>query len=284
MSSFFNIENEKRFETPKLPGITVGVVSDIGTESDGNLGKVRVRLLNMENSNYKTDYIRVMTPLTSSMRFIPEVGDEVLVAFCEGDMSQPYVLGCLHKANVQQPQTNDSLGTVADPGNHIKTIKTRSGHEITFVDYEAKDKAGKDKSNGYVDITSAGGLMVSLDDAENKILLSAESGNGKYNEVIISANDGTISINASKKIELCVGESKIEIGDIVSAIDNATNQKSSINIKAQSNVNLKGTGAISTKSNTLKVDSNTSLELESKGSTQLKGINTFIKGNKVNIN
>lgn len=273
MSSFFNIENEKRFETPKLPGITVGVVSDIGTESDGNLGKVRVRLLNMENSNYKTDYIRVMTPLTSSMRFIPEVGDEVLVAFCEGDMSQPYVLGCLHKANVQQPQTTNSSGTVVNPENRIKTIKTRSGHEIRFSDNEAEDG----KSNGYVDITSAGGLMVSLDDAENRILLRAKSGKGKYNILNIDAEEGTISIRASKKIELCVGKSKIEIGDIKI-------NPSSINIEAQNNIKLEGTGAISAKSNTLKVDSNTSLELESKGSTQLKGINTFIKGNKVNIN
>lgn len=278
MSSFFNIENEKRFERPKLPGITVGIVSEIGTKGD-DLGKVKVKLLNMENSNYETDFIRVMTPLTSSMRFIPEIGDEVIVAFCEGSMDQPYVLGCLHKANVQQPKTDNSSGTVVKPeNNNIKTIKTRSGHEITFADYEAKDKAGQDKSNGCIYINSAGGLTVSLDDANNKISLSAESPNGEYNEVIIDANEGTISIEASKKIELCVAESKIEIGEIISAIDNTKRQKSSINIKAQNKVNLTGTGAISTKSSTFEVDSNTSLELKSNGKTELKGANTTING------
>lgn len=271
MSSFFNIENEKRFEEPKLPGITVGIVSEIGTKE--NLGKVKVKLLNMENSNYETDFIRVMTPLTSSMRFIPEIGDEVIVAFCEGNMAQPYVLGCLHKSNLQQSQTPNSSGTVGRPENRIKTITTRSGHQIRFSDNEAENG----KSNGYVDITSAGGLMVSLDDAENRILLRAKSGKGQYNILNIDAEEGTISIRASKKIELCVGKSKIEIGDIKI-------NPSSINIEAQNNINLKGTGAISTKSNTLKVDSNTSLELESKGATQLKGVNTFIKGNTVNIN
>ena len=275
MSSFFNIENEKRFEEPKLPGITVGMISAIGTELDGNLGKVKVKLLNMENSNYETNFIRVMTPLTSSMRFIPEIGDEVIVAFCEGNMSQPYVLGCLHKANAQQSQTT---GSGEKPKNHIKTIKTRSGHEITFVDYE-NDKKEHGCSNGRIDIVSADGLKVSLDDKENRILLRAKSDNGKYNNVVINAKDGTISINASKKIEFCVGRSKIEIGDV----DGGTNVNS-INIKAQKDINLSASAAISTKSNTFEVDSNTSLELESKGSTQLKGINTIIKGNKVNIN
>ena len=77
-------------------GITIGVVVDIKDPDKKN--RVKVRLLSRTDSVQETDFIRVMTP-AAGKEFgffdMPEVGDEVLVGFVDGDFTAPYVLGCL---------------------------------------------------------------------------------------------------------------------------------------------------------------------------------------------
>ena len=80
-------------EDQSFCGITVGIVSDIKDPEKKN--RVKVRLLNRTDSLQETDYIRVMTPMAGKdygAFFLPEVGDEVLVGFVDGDFTAPYVL------------------------------------------------------------------------------------------------------------------------------------------------------------------------------------------------
>ena len=56
--------------------------------------------------------------------FMPEPGDEVLVAFDQGRLDHPYVIGCLW-SNADQPPANDQ---------HMRTIRSVNGHEITIFD------------------------------------------------------------------------------------------------------------------------------------------------------
>ena len=60
---------------------------------------------------------------------LPEKGEQVLVAFENGDLGQPYVLGSLWNAKARPPVTN------ADgPATTQRMIKSRAGHTITFDD------------------------------------------------------------------------------------------------------------------------------------------------------
>lgn len=59
--------------------------------------------------------------------FVPEVGDEVLVAFFQGDMRQPYVLGGLYNGQKKPPTAHNN-------GRDQKIIRTRAGHQILFDD------------------------------------------------------------------------------------------------------------------------------------------------------
>lgn len=244
MSGFFDME--KRFETPKLPGVTIGIVSEVGDQ--GNLNKVKVKLVNIEKDR-ETDFIRVMTPLSSKMQFMPEVGDEVLVAFCEGDMGQPYVLGCLYKNDEKQPNTT------TQKNNDIKMIKTRSGHTIVFDD--TQEKVGESATNkGNIEITSANGLKISLDDLQEKISLYDEE---KKNMLNIDVKNGTISIEACKKLELksteslelSVDKSKIEINNKGIEIDSQSSVKlsgSAVSVQGRESLELRGQSSLMLKS------------------------------------
>jgi uncharacterized protein involved in type VI secretion and phage assembly len=55
---------------------------------------------------------------------MPEVGDEVLVAFEHGDARFPYVIGFLWN------------GQDAPPGSHVRDriFKSKNGHQIRFLD------------------------------------------------------------------------------------------------------------------------------------------------------
>lgn len=126
-------------------GVTIAVVTNIKDE-DG-LGRVKVKFPWL-TADDESPWARVMTPMAGNDRgfyFLPEVDDEVLVAFEHGDMSYPYILGALWNGKDKPPEKND------DGKNNKRIIKSRSGHMITLDDTKDKeqiiieDKSGKNK-------------------------------------------------------------------------------------------------------------------------------------------
>ncbi len=75
---------------------------------------------------------RLATPMAGAGRgafFRPEVGDEVVVAFEQGDVNCPVILGSLWNDRDQPPPSADT-----DATNNTRTIVSRAGHEVTFDD------------------------------------------------------------------------------------------------------------------------------------------------------
>jgi phage baseplate assembly protein V len=103
---------------------------------------------------------------------VPEVGEQVLVAFVNGDPNQPYVLGSLWSADQPPPVT------AADEIRRMRVIRSRAGHTITFDD--AKD----------------GGQLVIQNDKGSSITLNAKDGS-----MTISAK-GNLTIKAEGDITL----------------------------------------------------------------------------------
>ena len=66
--------------------------------------------------------------------FLPEVDDEVLVAFEHGSPDAPYVLGGLWNGKDVPPESN------ADGKNDRRSIMSRSGHVIRLNDKEGEEQ------------------------------------------------------------------------------------------------------------------------------------------------
>ncbi|MEB3360470.1 MAG: phage baseplate assembly protein V [Synechococcales bacterium] len=126
-------------------GVTIAVVTNI-KDSEG-LGRVKVKFPWL-SSDDESPWARVLTPMAGGDRgfyFLPEVDDEVLVAFEHGDMAFPYILGGLWNGKDKPPEKND------DGKNNKRLIKSRSGHMIILDDTKdqeqviIQDKTGKNK-------------------------------------------------------------------------------------------------------------------------------------------
>ena len=130
--------------------------------------------------------------------FLPEVGDEVLVAFDRDDFHHPYVLGALWNGKDTPPETN------SDGKNNIRKIKSRSGHEIVFND---DDQGKKEK----VEIKTRAGHQVVLDDSAGgeKIEIKDKTGS---NKVVIDSVKNDVTVESAMTLKLKAQKIDIEAG------------------------------------------------------------------------
>lgn len=181
---------QPRALSDRIFGVTVGIVTN-NQDPDGQ-GRIRVKLPWLSNEE-ESFWARVLTPMAGNDRgfyFLPEVDDEVLVAFEHGRAEFPYILGSLWNGQDAPPESND------DGENNMRTIKSRSGHIIRLNDTDGEEKIeiiDKSESN-----------QIIIDTAENTVTIVADSditiqtGNGK---LILSGNGIEIKSQAEVKVE-----------------------------------------------------------------------------------
>lgn len=248
----FQYVDEGRRAGQEFLGITVGVVTSI--EDPEKRSRVKVKLLNRTTSDYETDFIRVMTPMCGEKWgafFFPEVGDEVIVAFCDGDIARPYVLGTLWNKKHAPP------AQLEDQENNTRTIKSKSGHELVF--YDKKDSE-------YIEVTTAKGLQLRMDDAKKEITVKDKDGK---NLVVVNGEQGTVTVTAEKTISLAAGSSKLTLdgqGNSVKLESGGSLELSAqqVKIDAKSTLNISGQA-------TVEVKSSGQLTLQASGPANLKG-------------
>lgn len=117
-----SVEDVKR----KFYGVTVGRV--INPLDPLTLGRVQVQLPQLDDIEL-SPWARVATPMAGIMHghyFIPNIGDQVLVAFENGELSAPYILGSLWSAMSPPP--------LPSPVPQIRTIRTLVGNQIVFTE------------------------------------------------------------------------------------------------------------------------------------------------------
>ena len=108
----------------KLNGVVIGLVTNVADPLKQNRVKVHFPWL---DDGHETDWIRIATMMAGGGRgsmFMPEVNDEVLVAFEHGDTRFPYVVGFLWNGQDDPPGTD-----VRD-----RKIVSKNGHPIRFLD------------------------------------------------------------------------------------------------------------------------------------------------------
>jgi phage protein D len=185
--------------------VVPGIVTD-NNDPEG-LGRVKVKYPSISDSD-QSFWARLITPMAGPGRgflFVPEVNDEVLVAFEHGDIHRPFVLGSVWNGKDAAPMKNSVRG-----GNtETRMIQTRYGHKLIFDD-EMK----------YVKITTPYGHSFTIDDIGKKI--SAETGQKRKfemddtgqiititdapgNKIEINTSTQTISMNALMDITMTAG-------------------------------------------------------------------------------
>lgn len=110
----------------KFFGVTTGRV--INQLDPLTLGRIQVQLPFIDAVDF-SPWARVVTPMAGQLAgsyFIPNVGDEVLVAFEQGDVNAPYVIGCLWTAIAPPPMPS--------PMPQIRAIRTLTGNQIVFTE------------------------------------------------------------------------------------------------------------------------------------------------------
>jgi len=133
---------------------------------------------------------------------LPEVNDEVLIAFEQGDVGRPYVIGGLWNGQDSPPlPTSQALenGSV-----HKRQFKTRAGHTLTFIDGTDEgvvlETAGGHRltladEKKQIVVATAGGHTLTLDDSKSEVTLESTA-----NAKIKSA--ANLTIEAGNKLEL----------------------------------------------------------------------------------
>ena len=187
-------------------GVVAGVVTN--NKDPENLHRVKVQFPWLDES-HDSHWARVATPMAGPKRglyFLPEVGDEVLVAFEHGAVDFPYVLGALWNGRDECPETN------ADGTNAPRAMHSRSGHIFRFLDR----------------------------DGDERIEIIDKSGN----QIVINANENTITIESQLDIVVTSRAGKLKLSgvgiELTSQTDVKINASTTMDVQAGAVMTLKG--------------------------------------------
>lgn len=187
-------DTETHEHTGKMFGVVVGVVTNI--QDPEKMGRVKVRFPWLSDAD-ESNWARIAVLMAGNARgtfFLPEVDDEVLVAFELGDVRFPYVLGALWNGVDAPPRDN------SDGKNNQRVVHSRSGHELIFNDEQGKEQ---------VEIKTKAGHQLLLDDTSGseKILIKDKSGN---NSILIDSAQNAVAVEGQTKLTLKAQEIEIE--------------------------------------------------------------------------
>ncbi len=188
-------------------GVTIAEVTN--NQDEEGLGRVKVKFPWLSDTD-ESFWARILTPMTGKeygMYFLPEVGDEVLVAFEHGMIEFPYILGGLWNGKDKPPDTN------SDGKNNKRVIKSRSGNIIRLDDTEGEEKIE------VIDKSGKNSIVISTKD--NKITIAADA------DITIQSSQGKLKLTG-KGIEI---DSQAEVK--ITASQN-------MDLKAGPQLNIKG--------------------------------------------
>ena len=128
----------------KINSVVIGVVTDIGDPE--KLGRIKVKYPWMpkdDDSELDSNWARLASPGAGNGRgifFTPEIDDEVLIAFEQGDVNYPYVVGALWNKKDKPPKGKGSILASGGKETNQRIVRSRSGHVIILDDTKGEEK------------------------------------------------------------------------------------------------------------------------------------------------
>jgi uncharacterized protein involved in type VI secretion and phage assembly len=175
-------------------GVAIGIVTD--NQDPEGLGRVKLKFPWLSDE-HASDWARLIAPGGGDERgimFLPEIDDEVAVAFEHGDIHCPYVLGGLWNGRDAPPLS--SAQAVGSNEVQRRMIRTRSGHTITFDDSPAGGVTVADRSGSSVQFDSRNKQLVIA--AQGDLSLEARGKLAlKGNAITIDGQPGNVDIKGT---------------------------------------------------------------------------------------
>jgi uncharacterized protein involved in type VI secretion and phage assembly len=204
------VEAAPRETSLEAGGYAKGLATAIVTQNKDPEGLCRVKVrYPWYDQPRESHWARLAMPMAGKDRgvvLIPEIGDEVVVAFEREDLRFPYVLGAVWNGPDAPPEKN------ADGRNDKRLIKSRKGHRLLF----------DDGTPGVVELALNDGKKVVIDD--NGLAVQDEKGN----RFKIDSAASSIEINAVGRLTIKAASISLE----------ATG---TLDVKASATMTLRGT-------------------------------------------
>ncbi|MCA0457955.1 MAG: VgrG-related protein [Chloroflexi bacterium] len=165
-------------------GIVIGIVTN-NNDPDG-MGRAKVKFPWLDDS-LESNWARVSMPGAGSSQgliWLPEVNDEVLVAFEHSDFDFPYIVGAVWNGKDKPPE---AIGTLVKNGKvEVRMMKTRLGHIIKLTDSDSDKK---------IEIIGLAGDKIEFDETAKKITIDSKA------DIDIKAV-GNMKLTASGNLDL----------------------------------------------------------------------------------
>lgn len=196
-------------------GVQLGVV--INVQDPAGLSRVQITLLAADPARAAPVWARVAVPVAGAKKgafLIPDVGDEVLVAFVGGDSRAPVVVGALWNGAQTPSETLGGKGDKVDRwsftgrnGTRIAIVEETSGQEtISFTTPSGVTGTLTDASGGKIELKTSN-ATVTLDTGGVTITTPSE-----------------VKVKAGSKLSVQAGQVEVKAGQVKidSALVNCT--------------------------------------------------------------
>ncbi|MCA9541357.1 MAG: type IV secretion protein Rhs [Myxococcales bacterium] len=121
--------------------------------------------------------------------FIPDVDDEVLVAFVAGDPRWPMVIGAVWNGRDAPPESLAS-------GNPIKSLTSRNGVKLTMDDTDGAEVLRLETPGGHTITLDDGGRSIRIETGSGDTVTLDTSGIKVQTAAKVSVNASTVEISA----------------------------------------------------------------------------------------
>lgn len=200
------VQHHSQHDIPPYARHASHLATVVAVDDPDGLSRVQIRLLNYDGVDEQDGPIwaRVATPFAGADRgafFLPDVDDEVLVSFVNGDPRLPIVIGGLWNGSDQPPETLGGSGDRIDRW----TIVGKAGTRIAIVEENSGEETIKLETPGGVslELTDASGGKLEINAAGTQLVIDSSG--------LSVTTGGTASVEGSQ-IELTAGMVKADSG------------------------------------------------------------------------
>jgi len=261
MADLLGNSEEKILTNQPVYGVVPAIVTQ--NEDEENMHRVRVKYPWFSDDE-ESWWARVATPdagPSRGMTFLPEINDEVLVAFEHGDMGRPYVVGRVWNGSDAVPHTTAQL--VKDGKVNLRVIKTRAGHVITLDDTaDAELISIVDKTTKNMIKIESSTNLITIDANGGKVIFKLDGENGKLtvdtDDTIDITSGGNMTLTSGGNMTLDAGTNNVDI------------KGGNINITASSSLTAKASGGAAT------LEGSTGTTVKSSATVTIQGLSVSI--------
>ncbi|HEY79304.1 MAG TPA: VgrG-related protein [Dehalococcoidia bacterium] len=229
-------------------GVVVGIVTN--AKDPEGLARVKVKYPTISDQ-LESHWARLATPMAGSGRgfeFIPEVNDEVLVAFEYNDINRPYILGSLWNGKDKPPEASNEIASDGKVKRRI--IHSRSGHTIALDDTDGDEKIS------IVDKT--GNNSIEIDSTKNTLTIKTDGAISMETKDDVTIKGKNITLDATADAKM-TAKSNINLEATLKA---TVKGKSGADVQADGPVNVKSTATTNVEGSLTNVKASTALTIQ----------------------